>query len=129
MEASAHQHSRKSGWIGFAATMFLVIGFFNLIDGIAAASKDELFAGEQLVFGSLVMWGFLMIVIGGLQLYTSYALFQGSDLGNVLGVFVCGISLVGQLFLLPAFPIWALVIMGIDLLLIYALTVHGYAFE
>ena len=51
-----------------------------------------------------------------------------TDLGNVLGVFLCGISLVAQLFLLPAFPVWGVVIMAVDLVLIYALTVHGYAF-
>ena len=51
-----------------------------------------------------------------------------TDLGNVLGVFLCGISLVAQLFLLPAFPVWGVVIMAVDLVLIYTLTVHGYAF-
>ena len=113
----------------FAATMFAVVGCFNLIDGIAAAAKDDLFAAEALVFGDLVMWGLLMIAIGSLQLYTSYALYRGTDLGNVLGVFLCGISIVGQIFLLPAFPIWSLAIMALDALMIYALTVHGYALD
>ena len=128
MAAATTGRSEGSGWLNFAATMFAVIGCFNLIDGIAAAAKDDLFADEALVVGSLVMWGFLMIVIGALQLYTSYALFKRTDLGNVLGVFLCGISLVAQLFLLPAFPVWGVVIMAVDLVLIYALTVHGYAF-
>ena len=87
MAAATKGRSEGSGWLNFAATMFAVIGCFNLIDGIAAAAKDDLFADEALVVGSLVMWGFLMIVIGALQLYTSYALFKRTDLGNVLGVY------------------------------------------
>ena len=50
-------------------------------------------------------------------------------LGSVLGVFLAGLSLFAQLFMLPAFPAWALLIMAIDVILIYALTVHGYAFD
>ena len=109
--------------------MFIILGAFNLVDGIAALSKDGHFIEEQLVVGDLVLWGFLLVTMAALQLFTGFALYRRSVLGSVLGVFLAGLSLFAQLFMLPAFPAWALLIMAIDVILIYALTVHGYAFD
>ena len=74
--------------------MFIILGAFNLVDGIAALSKDGHFIEEQLVVGDLVLWGFLLVTMAALQLFTGFALYRRSVLGSVLGVFLGGPQLV-----------------------------------
>jgi hypothetical protein len=118
-----------AGWVGFAAVLFLVLGTFNVIDGIVALAGDDNFVGDNLFFGGLTFWGLVMLIIGGVQLYTSYALFGGLPSGVPLGIFMAGLNLVAQLFFLPAFPIWSILIMVVDVMVIYGLTVYGEHFR
>jgi hypothetical protein len=117
-----------TGWVAFAATLFLVLGIFNVIDGIAALAKDDHFVGDLFV-GNLTFWGIVMLLIGAVQILTAWLLYGGNPTGVVLGVFLASFNLVAQLFLLPAYPIWSIIIMVIDGLVIYGLTVYGEEFR
>jgi hypothetical protein len=117
-----------AGWVVFAATLFMILGVFNVIDGIVALAEDDNFVADELFFGSLAFWGVVMLLIGLLQLFTAYLLYVGNALGAVLGIFLASLSLIAQLFFLPAYPVWSIIIMTIDLLVIYGLTVYGDAF-
>jgi hypothetical protein len=109
----------------YAAILFLILGTFNVIDGIAALTKDAHFAND-LFFAGLPFWGVVMLIIGGLQLYAASQLFDGR--GQYLGIFLLFLNLVAQLFLLPAYPVWSIIIMVIDGMAIYGLTVYGEQF-
>jgi hypothetical protein len=109
----------------YAAILFLILGTFNIIDGIAALTKDAHFAND-LFFAGLPFWGVVMLIIGGLQLFASFQLFDGR--GQGLGIFLLFLNLVAQLFLLPAYPVWSIIIMVIDGMAIYGLTVYGEQF-
>src|SRR5919108_6594014 len=127
MEAS-RTHHQGEGWIAFAGVLFLILGTFNVIDGVVALAKDEHFADEELFFAGLGFWGAVMLIIGAVQILTSYWIFGRSSIGQVLGIFMASFNLVAQLFFLPAFPIWSIIIMVVDALVIYALTVYGAEF-
>jgi hypothetical protein len=124
-EAGAGRAPRGSGWVMYAAILFLILGTFNVIDGIAALTKDAHFAND-LFFAGLPFWGVVMLIIGGLQLYAAFQLFDGR--GQYLGIFLLFLNLVAQLFLLPAYPVWSIIIMVIDGMAIYGLTVYGEQF-
>jgi hypothetical protein len=124
-----HKGARGAGWVPFAGTLFLILGAFNLIDGVAAVSEDGHFLGDELFVGNLVMWGTIMVTIGALQLATGWLLFRGSGLGVVLGIFMAGINIVAHLLFLPAYPIWSIIIMTLDVLVIYGLTIYGDSFR
>jgi hypothetical protein len=117
-----------AGWVVFAATLFMILGVFNVIDGIVALAEDDNFVADELFFGDLAFWGVVMLIIGLLQLLTAYLLYVGNAMGAVLGIFLASLSLIAQLFFLPAYPIWSIIIMVVDLLVIYGLTVYGDAF-
>ena len=70
MEATTPAGTAKkgAGYIAFAGTLFLVLGVFNIIDGIVALAEDDNFAENELFFGSLALWGVIHLVIGTLQL-------------------------------------------------------------
>lgn len=122
--------SRKgTGWAGFAGMMVLVVGTLNLIWGFVALVQDDYFASDQLLMWSLNSWGAIHIAIGCLQLLTAMLIFSGSGAGAVLGIVFAFFSAIGALLAIGAYPIWSIVILVIDGLIIYALTVYGDALK
>ena len=127
MEASGAPRTGR-GWAGFAGMMILVVGTFNVIWGLVALVQDTYFASDQLLMWSLNSWGAIHIAVGCLQLLTALLIFSGSGAGPVLGRVLACVSAVGALVSIGAYPIWSIVIIAIDGLIIYALTVYGDAF-
>ena len=128
MEAS--QATRKgTGWAAFAGMMILVAGTFNLIWGFVALVQDDYFASDQLLMWSLNSWGAIHIVVGCLQLLAALLIFGGSGAGAVLGLAIAFFSAVGAQLLIGAYPIWSIVILVVDGLVIYGLTVYGDALK
>jgi hypothetical protein len=121
----ARSTAAGAGWAGFAGVLFLVLGCFNIIDGIVAIAEDKNFVDERLFFGNLAFWGVVMLVIGILQLVAANGILKLRRSGAMLGVFLASINLVAHLFFLPAFPIWSILIMVIDVMVIYGLTVYA----
>jgi hypothetical protein len=126
MEAGTTRARPGSGWVMFAAVLFLILGVFNIIDGIVALAGDDHFV-DELFFGSLDFWGVVMLLIGLVQLYASSQLFAGR--GVMLGIFLLCLNLVAQLLFLPAYPVWSIIIMVIDVMAIYGLTVYAESFD
>ncbi len=127
MEAGVTRPRPGSGWVMFAAVLFLILGVFNVLDGIVAIAKDDHFVTNLIVVNNLAFWGVVMLVIGGLQLFASMQLFSGR--GQVLGIFLLSLNLFAQLLFLPAYPVWSIIVMVIDVMAIYGLTVYGESFE
>ena len=128
MEASGAPRTGR-GWAGFAGMMILVVGTFNVIWGLVALVQDTYFASDQLLMWSLNSWGAIHIAVGCLQLLTALLIFSGSGAGPVLGLVLAFFSAVGALVSIGAYPIWSIVIIAIDGLIIYALTVYGDALK
>jgi hypothetical protein len=126
---SAYPSRDESGhnWAAFAAVLFLILGVFNAIDGIAALANDDYFRADELLFGDLAMWGTIFLVIGAVQLLTSFLIFRGSFLGTMLGITLAGLNAVIALLSIGAYPVWSVIILVLDGVVIYALTVYGDA--
>ena len=126
MEARSTRPVPGSGWVMFTAVLFLVLGVFNVLDGIVALANDSHFV-DNLFFADLTFWGIVMLLIGLVQLYASMQLFSGR--GQALGIFLLGLNLIAQLLFLPAYPVWSIIVMVIDVMAIYGLTVYSEHFE
>jgi hypothetical protein len=100
---------------------------FNLIDGIVALAKDDNFSDNDLFFGSLGLWGVILLIIGVLQLIAGGRLFQGR--GQLLALTLLMLSVVAHFFFLPAYPVWSIIILVVNFVLIYGITVYGEHFE
>lgn len=117
------------GWALFAGVWFLVIGVFNVIQGIAGIAEDDLFTDDNLFFASLVFWGWIILIIGALQVLTSVLIFNRSVMGQMLGIALAVLGVFAHLFWIAAFPFWSVIAIVISALVIYGLTVHGDQFE
>jgi hypothetical protein len=114
------------GLILFASVMLVIIGCFNLIYGIAAIANSHVFtANAHYVFGNLRTWGWITLIIGVLQLLAAAGVVAGNQLARWFGVAVLGLSAIDQMFFVPAYPFWSLVIIAADVVALYALCAYG----
>ena len=114
------------GWVAFAAFMLGLAGIWNVIDGILAISESRVFVGEQtFVFSDLSTWGWIILALGVLQLIAAFTVVAGNEFGRWVGIGAAGANAIGQLLFVPAFPLWAMSMFAVDILIIYALSVYG----
>ena len=112
-----------SGWILFAGIMMMLIGAYNLLQGLAAIFSDDYFqVGEDdlLVF-DFTAWGWIMLIWGVVLLLAGFGLVTGKPWARWTGIAVVGLNAVAQAAFLSAFPLWSLLVVGLCVLVIFAL--------
>jgi len=125
-EARRHEQGRGYGLVLFAAILLLVIGCFNLIEGIAAVANSHVFvANAHYVFGDLRTWGWVALILGGLQALASIGVLAGNQVARWTGVALIGLNSIGQMFFIPAYPFWSLMIIAVDVVALWGLCAYG----
>jgi hypothetical protein len=115
-----------SGWLVFASIMIAIAGVLNVIWGIAAISESKFFTqNATYILSGLNTWGWIVLIIGVLELFAAYSITVGGQYGRWFGIVVAGINSIAALMSLPAYPFWALCVFGIDILIIYGLAAYG----
>jgi hypothetical protein len=111
-----------SGWWVFAGVLLLVAGILNIIYGIAAIGESKIFADDiTFVFSGLNTWGWILLIVGVLELVAAFSLFSGGEFGRWFGIFIAMLNAIGALLSVPAYPFWALTIFAVTILIIYKL--------
>jgi len=114
------------GLIVFAAVLLGLIGIFNLIDGIAAIANSHVYvANAHYVFGNLRTWGWITLIIAVLQLLAAAGVFMGNQVARWFAVAVLGLNAIDQMFFLPGYPLWSLIIIAADIVAIWGLCAYG----
>jgi hypothetical protein len=117
-----------AGWTAFGAIMIIISGAVNGIQGFAAVFLDDVFlAGPK--GGALILdvtqWGWVHVVLGLLLIGVGLGLVRGQLWARILGVIVLMVNMVTQMMLLPAYPFWSLIVIGFDVVVLWAIIVHG----
>jgi hypothetical protein len=116
----------RSGWVTFAGTMLSIVGVLNIIYGIAAIDDAHFYVDDaRYVFSELNTWGWVLLIIGAIQLGAAFSIFGGTSWGRWVGVVSAGLNGIAQLLFLPAYPLLALALFSVDIIIIYALIAHG----
>jgi hypothetical protein len=114
------------GWIAFAGAMLAIIGSLNVLYGIAAISNSKFYLREAAyVFGDLKTWGWLLVVVGACQLLAAFGIWTGSQLARWVGIATAAGNAILQLLFLPSYPLLAITIFAVDVLVLYALIAFG----
>ena len=116
------------GWIAFAGMMMLMLGSFHVIQGLVALFQDEYFmVGKSglVVHVDYTAWGWLHVIGGIIVAAAGLAVFTGRVWARTVGVIVAMVSAVVNVGFLSAYPVWSAIMIAIDILVIWALTVHG----
>lgn len=119
--------SAWGGWIVFAATTMLLAGGLNLIHGVVALVNDEwvVWTNRGDLYFDLTTWGWVHVAIGVVVILAGLGLVSGNVVARTVAVFLAGLSIVANFLFMPAYPVWALTIIALDVVVIYALTAHG----
>ena len=120
----ADQGTRRSGLVTFAGVAALIAGGYNALSGIAALSDDDTLAAQakEVLFGiDLTACGWFWLIVGIVQLITGVLILQRNMWGFWLGVTIASISAVFTMFVIFVFPLWAIAVLAIDVLILYAL--------
>lgn len=115
------------GWVYFAGFLMVIMGIFQAIAGLTALLNDSFYAvtrGGLLVF-DYTTWGWVHLVLGMVVVMAGTAVVSGQTWGRVVGVFLATLSIIANFAFLKAYPVWSSIIIIVDVLIIYALTVHG----
>ena len=116
-----------TGLIVFAAVAMIMIGVFHAIQGLVALFNDDFYVvGQKWTFEfDLTTWGWIHLIIGIGVAVAGFFVLNGAVWARVVGIGVAAISAVLNFMWLPYYPIWSLLIIALDVLVIWALTVHG----
>jgi hypothetical protein len=117
-----------AGWVVFAGIMMIMLGAFQVIEGLVALFDQGyyLVAPSGLVLSvDYNTWGWTHLIIGVLALATGIGLIAGNMLARVVGVILAVLSAILNLVFIAAYPVWSTVVIAIDVIVIYAIVVHG----
>lgn len=130
MARKSTNSSDVSGWVGwvyFAGFMLVLAGVFQSIAGLVALFKDEVYViGEQnLWLFDYTTWGWGHLLLGIFLVLAGSAVISGKMWGRVVGVIVAGLSLIANFGFIPVYPVWSIIMVVVNILVLYALIVHG----
>ena len=120
--------TRWVGWIYFGAFLMFLIGFFQVIEGLAAIVNDnftKVSPNGLAVHVDYTVWGWIHLALGVVIFLSGLGVLSGRTAARVVGVVLAVIGAVINMVFLPAQPAWGILLVTVNVLLIYALAVHG----
>jgi hypothetical protein len=117
-----------TGWVVFASFMMIMLGCFQAIEGLVALFDDGFYhvtSSGLVVNVDYNVWGTVHLLLGVLLLVSGVGVLAGNLAARVVAVILAGLSALANLIFIEAYPIWSIIIITVDVLVIYALTVHG----
>jgi hypothetical protein len=122
---------QATGWVGyvvFAGVMLVMLGGFQVIEGLVAILRDDYYLVTRsglLLTMDFTAWGWTHLILGAIAVVTGIGVLLGQTWARVTGIIIAVLSALANIAFLPAYPIWATIIIALDVLAIYALAVHG----
>jgi hypothetical protein len=116
------------GWIAFAGTIMAMLGTFHIFAGLVALFNDDYYlVGKSglLVNVDFTAWGWVHVIGGIIVILAGVGVFAGQVWARTVGVVIALGSAVLNLAFLSAYPLWSLIMIALDVVVILALTVHG----
>jgi hypothetical protein len=117
-----------TGWIVFGGTIMIVLGTFHAFQGLVAIFKDEYYlVGKNGLTVNIdyTAWGWTHLLLGIVVALAGAALMAGQMWARVLAVFLAFVSAIVNVGFLAAYPIWSSMMIGLDILVMWAVIVHG----
>jgi hypothetical protein len=117
-----------SGWSYFAGVMMILIGFFQGLIGFIALFNDEyvILTQNNALFVDITSWAWAHLLLGLIILLAGFGVLSGMVWARTVGVIMALISAVANLAFIPVYPIWSIIVIIVDIIVIYSLIVHGH---
>src|SRR5689334_11591968 len=103
--------------------MMCIVGVFQILQGIVGLAKDDIYVrGLNYTYQfDTSAWGTIHLVVGVVALITGIAVVLGKTWGYIVGVVIAGLSALTNFTFIPIYPVWSIIVLGFDVLIIWAL--------
>ncbi len=121
--AAAH----RPGVLTFAAIIMFVVAGFEALSALLAFAGTGWWVTSMgdLVYANFVVWGIVDLLIALIALYAGIDLLRGGDFGLMMGYLFAGLGAIRWLFVIPAAPVLAVVVIALCVMVIYALAQYS----
>jgi hypothetical protein len=112
-----------TGWIIFGAVMMFLIGSLNFFYGLAAVLNDQVVVvgGHGAIIADITAWGWITMILGVVLVLVSFGLYTGSGAARWTALFLLTVNAIEQIWIFPAAPLWAFLVVLLDVIIIYNL--------
>jgi uncharacterized membrane protein len=120
--------SAWGGWVTFAGIMLVLVGVVHLLEGIIALAEPDHYlvtARRLIVQWDYTAWGWIHIIGGIVLIVAGVGVLNRNRPSRIIGVVAAGLSALVNLSFLSAAPVYALTVIALDVVFIYAISVHG----
>jgi hypothetical protein len=117
-----------TGWVVFASFMMIMVGSFQAIEGLVAIFDDGFYhvtSSNLVLHVNYNVWGWVHLLLGALLIVSGVGVLAGNIVARAVAILLAGLSALVNLVFIEAYPIWSVIIITVDVLVIYALVVHG----
>jgi hypothetical protein len=117
-----------TGWVFFAGLMMITLGAFQAMMGFVALLDDQYYLVTRnglVVSVDYTTWGWIHLVLGTVAFFAGFAVMFGQMWGRVVGIILAIVSAIVNMAFVAAYPVWSMIVITIDVIVIYALAVHG----
>ena len=126
---TAPQEQSWTGWVMFAGIVMIIAGAFDALLGLTAIllpSNEYLFlTDEAVILLDAAGWGWWHLFIGAAIVIVGIFVLRGAAWARMVGVVLVSVNAISQMGLLAVQPLWSLIMILLDIIVIYALIVHG----
>ena len=115
------------GWIVFAGLVMIAGGVLNLIQGLVALLDEDYYAAQSdlMIDMSYQVWGWMLLLFGAFVAAAGYALLGGRMWARWVAVVLLAFDALLNFAFAAGYPFWSIIAIGLDVIVIYALVVHG----
>jgi hypothetical protein len=125
------QAPQTTGWVGwlvFAAVLMILLGALHAIQGLIALLNSEYYlVGPHglSVHLDYTTWGWVHMIAGAVVLVAGIGVLAGQTWARAIGILLAFVSALANFAFIAAYPVWSCILIALDVLIIYALAVHG----
>lgn len=115
------------GLISFAGIIMVMIGVFHVFTGLAAIVEDSFYVStpNYLLEFDATTWGWIHLIAGIVVASAGFGVFAGRTWARVVGITLAFLSAIVSFTFIPYYPVWAVLMVVLAVLVIWALAVHG----
>jgi hypothetical protein len=126
-KGEVHMAGRPSyGWKTFVGILLMVVGFFNVIDGLVSITRSNQVlsqvTNELPLISNIKTWGWIVLIIGIILILAGFAMLGGATWARAVAIVVVSVNLIAQMAYLGHNPFWSFTM--IDVFIIYGIAVH-----
>jgi hypothetical protein len=126
--STAPEEGAHLGWVVFAGVMLLLVGAFQLMAGLIGLLNDQYYqvtTDKLVVTMDYTVWGWIHLGIGVIAMIAALGVMSGARSARYLGIPVAALGAIANFAFMGAYPVWNVIVITLDVLVVYALAVHG----